>query len=110
MSPSKKWTCKGILLQVFICLRSPSLLGFCLGWSTSFVGSQYKTLATLAEYGLQQNPIPPPPPPPVTHCISISIIQYTYSHKGGGELNQRGGGRGATGESKDHKAGSKIPT
>ncbi len=28
----KKLTCKGTLRQVFICLRPPPLLGFCLGW------------------------------------------------------------------------------
>jgi hypothetical protein len=28
----KKFTCKGTLRQVFICLRPPPLIGFCLGW------------------------------------------------------------------------------
>jgi hypothetical protein len=28
----KKLTCKGTLRQVFICLRPPPLVGFCLGW------------------------------------------------------------------------------
>ncbi len=36
----KKLTCKGTLRQVFICLRSPPLLGFCLGWKDNFVGSE----------------------------------------------------------------------
>jgi hypothetical protein len=31
---------KKILRQVFICLMPPSLLGFCLGWSGNFVGSE----------------------------------------------------------------------
>ncbi len=35
MSSSKKLTYKGTLRQVFICLRPPSLLGFCLGWSSN---------------------------------------------------------------------------
>jgi hypothetical protein len=41
MSSSKKFTCKGTLrlLLLFICLRSPPLLGFCLGWSGNFEGS-----------------------------------------------------------------------
>ncbi len=33
MSSCKKLTCKGTLRQVFICLRPPPLLVFCLGWS-----------------------------------------------------------------------------
>ena len=35
----KKSTCKGTLRQVFICLRSPPLLGYCLGWCSNIVGS-----------------------------------------------------------------------
>jgi hypothetical protein len=27
-------------MQVFICLRPSPLLGFCLGWSSNFVGSE----------------------------------------------------------------------
>jgi hypothetical protein len=40
MSSSKKLTNKGTLRQVFICLRPPPLLAFCLGWSSNFVGSE----------------------------------------------------------------------
>ncbi len=40
MSSSKKIACKGTLGQVFICLRPPPLLGFCLGWSSNSVGSE----------------------------------------------------------------------
>jgi hypothetical protein len=36
----KKFSCKGTLRQLFICLRPPSLLGFCLRWSSNFVGSE----------------------------------------------------------------------
>ncbi len=36
----KKFTCKGTLRQVFICLRLSPLLDFCLGWSSNFVGSE----------------------------------------------------------------------
>jgi hypothetical protein len=28
----KEFSCEGILLQVIICLKSPPLLRFCLGW------------------------------------------------------------------------------
>ncbi len=35
----KKLTRKG-LRQMFICLRPPPLLGFCLGWCSNFVGSE----------------------------------------------------------------------
>ncbi len=40
MSLSKKFTCKGTLRQVFICVRPPPLLGFCLGGKRNFVGSE----------------------------------------------------------------------
>jgi hypothetical protein len=40
MSSSKEFTCKGTLRQVFIRLRPPPLLGFWLGWSSIFVGSE----------------------------------------------------------------------
>jgi hypothetical protein len=36
----KKLTCKGTLRKVFICLRPLPFLGFCLRWSSNFVGSQ----------------------------------------------------------------------
>jgi hypothetical protein len=36
----KIFTCKGTLRQVFICMRPPPLLGFCLGWCSNFVGSE----------------------------------------------------------------------
>ncbi len=40
MLSSKLMTCKETLRQVFICLRPPPLQGFCLGWSSNFVGSE----------------------------------------------------------------------
>jgi hypothetical protein len=36
----EKLTYKGTLRQMFICLRPPPLLRFCLGWSRNFVGSE----------------------------------------------------------------------
>jgi hypothetical protein len=40
MSSSKKLIYKGALRQVFICLKCPPFLDFCLGWSSNFVGSE----------------------------------------------------------------------
>jgi len=50
----KKFTCKGTLQQVFICLGPPPLPGFCLGWSSNFVRSESGQIQ-----GLQQDSIPP---------------------------------------------------
>jgi hypothetical protein len=36
----KKFTCKGTVRQVFICLRPPLLLDFSVGWQSNFVGSE----------------------------------------------------------------------
>ncbi len=52
MSASNKLTCKGTLRQVIICLRPPSLPGFCLGWSSNFVGSESGQIQSVK---LQQN-------------------------------------------------------
>ncbi len=64
----KKLTCKGTLRQLFICLRPPPLLGYCLGWSINFVGSEsgqiqsVKLLKNMVSNRTQH------PPPPTTHC------------------------------------------
>ncbi len=52
-------SCKGTLRQVFISLRTPPPLGFCLGWSSKFVGSESGLIQcnTSAEYEPQHNPI-----------------------------------------------------
>jgi hypothetical protein len=44
---------------MFIYIRPLPVLGFCLGWSSNFVGSESGQIqsVTSAEYGLQQNPI-----------------------------------------------------
>ncbi len=85
----KKWTCKGTLRQVFICLRPPPLLGFCLGWSSKFVGSESCQIQSVK---LLQNIVSkrtqPPPPPPTT----LSVLWHREG--GGGELNQREGYKG----------------
>ncbi len=104
----KKLTCKGALRQVFICLRHPPLLGFCLGQSSNFVGSESghgqsdKLLQNIVYNTTQQST--PLHPLPATH--SLHLLYFDFG-KGGGvvEVNQREGQRG-----KVHKAGSKIPT
>ncbi len=77
----KRFTCKGTLLQVFICLRPPPLLGFCLGWSSDFEGSEsvgYKVCIIWSPTGLS-TPQPPPPPTPPSHTERV----------GGGEPERR---------------------
>ncbi len=65
----KKLTCKGTLRQVFICLRPPPLLGICLGWSSSFVGSEsgqkqsVKSLQNMVSNTIQHPPPQPLPDP-----------------------------------------------
>jgi hypothetical protein len=63
MSTSKKFTCKGTLRYVFICLRSSPLLGFCLWWSSIFVGSesgQIQSVKLLQNMVSNRTPYPPP--------------------------------------------------
>ncbi len=86
----KNWSYKGNLRQVFICLKSPPFLDFCLGWSSNLVGSESgqiqsgKLLENMVSRTTQHQP-------PLTQIYSILI----YTGTGGGELNQREG-RGAT--------------
>jgi hypothetical protein len=105
MSSSKKVTWKVTLRQVFICLRHPPLLGFCLGWSSSFAVLnlvRYRVL-THAEYGLlQQDSTPLNPSQPHTACIYCTLTQGRVR----GERWTREKVRGAI----VHKAGSKIST
>jgi hypothetical protein len=83
----KQLTCKGTARQVFICLRLPFLLGFCLGWCSNFVG--FKSGQTQSAYLLQNmvsNGTQHPHPIPTTHCT------LTQERGGEGEeLNQREG-------------------
>jgi hypothetical protein len=73
MSSSNKLTCKGTLRQVFICLSTPPLLGYCLGWSSNFVGSLSGQMQSVnfAEYGLQALNTPHSPPP--SHSLSVCL-------------------------------------
>ncbi len=66
---------------MFICLRHPLLLGFCLGGSSSIVGSESGQIQNIK---LQHNPIHPPPP---LHTVFVHIIYSTVlirKGKGGG--------------------------
>jgi hypothetical protein len=82
---SNKIDCKGSLRHVFFCLYSPPLLGFGLGWSSNFVGSE-----SGLEYGLQHS-----------HTLSVYSVLLLWE-RGGVEVNQRG--------AIVHKAGSKKTT
>ncbi len=97
----KKFTCIGTLRQVFICLRHPTLLGYCLGWSSNFVGVQ------LLQNMAQQDSTPPPPTlsQPLTVCTNVHVYTVLWHREEGGRWT-RETVRGA----KVHKAGSKIPT
>ncbi len=96
----KKLTCKGTLRQMYICLRPPPLLGFCLGWSCTFWIWSDTECWTPAEYGLQQDS-KPSTPLPATHYLFILYLDIG----GGGGLNQREDWRCNSSQS-----WSKIPT
>ncbi len=77
----KKLTCQGTLRQVSICLRPSPLLGFCLGWSSNFVGSesgQVQSAKLLKNMISNRNQRPHPLP--ATQCL---FILYFYTGKGG---------------------------
>jgi hypothetical protein len=88
-------TSRGTLRQVFICRRPPPLLGFCLGWSSNFVGSQSGQIQSdklpqnmVSNRTPTQHPLPPP-----SHKLSVQHVMYFVTEKGGGgvELNQSEG-------------------
>jgi hypothetical protein len=68
-----KFTCKGTLRQVFICLRTPSPRRF-LWWSRNFVGSEsgqiqsVKFLQNMASNRTQH------PHPPSNHTLSLRTV------------------------------------
>jgi hypothetical protein len=81
----KRLTCKGTLREMFICLRPPTLLYFCLGWSRNFVGSETGQTQSVK---LLQNMVTNITPFPPSFYILYMYKQYSYSHKevkGGGE-------------------------
>ncbi len=88
-------------LQCLSVWGPPPLLGFCLGWSSNFVGSesgQIQSVKLLTRLNTPQ-------PLPATHGLYMLYFD-TGKGKGGGESWTREKVRGAT----VHKAGSKIPT
>ncbi len=91
MSSSKKVTWKVTLGQVFICLRHPPLLGFCLGWSSNFAVLnlvRYRVLNSCRIWSPATG-LNTPQPFPATHCL---YLLYFDTGKGeGGEVNQRKG-------------------
>jgi hypothetical protein len=87
MSSTKKLTCKGTLWQVFIRLRLPPLLGFCLGWSSNFGRSKSGPKQSVK---LLQNTVSDRTQPPPLLSRTLSGL-YFDTWNGGGELNQREG-------------------
>ncbi len=88
-----KFTCKGTLGQVFICLRPSSLLVFCLGWSSNFVGSESVSYRIWSHSITTQHPLWPHPSQPYTVCSAYTVIWQREGGEGGrgGEVNQREG-------------------
>ncbi len=97
------FTCKGTLLQVFICLRPSPLLHYCLEWSTNFVGSESGQIQSVKL--LQKMVSNRKQHPPATHCL---YVLYFDTEKGlrEGRRWTREKVRGAIVQ----KVGSKIPT
>ncbi len=88
---------------MFICLRPPPLLGFSLGWSSNFVGSESGQIQSVK---LLQNTVSnraQHPPPLPSYTLSVYTVLW---QREGGRSWTREKVRGAT----VHKAGSKIPT
>jgi hypothetical protein len=77
-------TCKWTLRQVFICLRPPLLLGFCLEWSSNFVGSesgQIQNVKLLQNMVSNRTQHPPPPP---SHTLPVwTVLWHRKGEKGG---------------------------
>ncbi len=82
-------TCQSNLWHLFLCLRSPHLLGFCLGVGKQFCtvvseSDQMHECESPAEYGLQRvatNHFPPPLP---RHRHKLYASVHILSHGGGG--------------------------
>jgi hypothetical protein len=88
----KKFNCIGTLRQMLICLRPPTLLGYCLGWSSNFVVSESGQIQSvkLLQNMVQQDSNPPPTPSqPLTVCTCIYCT--LTQGRGGGGVNQREG-------------------
>jgi hypothetical protein len=57
---SSKLTCKGTWRQVFIFLRPPPLLAFCLEWKNNFVGLESGQIHSVSVDALHTTFSPPP--------------------------------------------------
>jgi hypothetical protein len=84
----KKCSWKGTFQQVFVRLRPPPLLSFCLGWSSNFVGSEIQSVKLLQNMVSNRNSTPPPTP---SHSHALSVCTVLWHRGGGGELKQREG-------------------
>jgi hypothetical protein len=80
-------TCKWTLRQLFICLRPPPLLGFCLGWYSNFVISETVQKQSVK---LLKNMVSNTTQHPLTLSQPHNIF-YFWKEGGGGEVNQREG-------------------
>ncbi len=90
---------KGTLRQLFICLRLPPLLGFSLGRSSNFVGSESRQIQSIKLLQIMVSNRTQHPPP--SHTLPV----YTVLWHGRGERWTREKLIGPI----VHKAGSKIP-
>jgi hypothetical protein len=77
------------LRELFICLRPPPLLGFCLGMGKylhfNFVGSEFghRQSVEVVQYMVSRT-IPPGP-----HTVYCTVYIYLVTDGGGGELHWR---------------------
>jgi hypothetical protein len=63
--------------QVFFCLRPPPFLGFCLEWSSNFVGSetgQIQNIKLLQNMGSKKTQHPQPLPSQTLSAIYITVL------------------------------------
>ncbi len=85
MSSSKKIYLQRVCGRCFICLRTPPLLGFCLGRSSNFVSGQKQSVKLLQN--TVSNTTQHPPHPSQQHNVCTLIQEKGWS--GGGELERR---------------------
>jgi hypothetical protein len=72
---------------MFICLRPPPLLDFCLGWKSNFVGSESGQIYTVYNSCIcsPSNPITSPPP---CYTLYKYIDLFLFTQERGGGVNQ----------------------
>ncbi len=94
MSSSKKnWPVKGLCGMCFISLKASRLLGFCLGWSSNFVGSESGQIPVVKLLNMVYNRTQYTPSPP-SHTLYVYTVLWLT--EGGGESWIREKVRGAT--------------